>query len=913
MSDEEKFDGEELEENDASGDGNVDGEEGNIFDNRDGEGFIENIDEIVKISQDDLVSDEEREAKEAEEGKSAYKGFDKAKAKRTYRTDDAPKVEEEITEEGGTLLYKNLSQVMHESMIPYSEFVILDRALPRVEDGLKPVQRRILYTMNELGLMPERPFRKSAAIVGECLGKYHPHGDTSVYDAMVRMAQPFNLNMPLVTGQGNFGNEDGDSPAAMRYTEAKLSPLALELLRDIEKDTVPFSLTYDDRNTEPDILPGRFPNLLTNGATGIAVGLATNIPPHNLSEVIDAHIAYIDNPRITLTQIMKIIKGPDFPTAGFIVTGPDLLKAYQTGKGRVTMRGKVHIEVESNDRRSIVISEFPYQVNKVTWQKALPDIRESKKGALQGIQEIKDESDRHGARVVLKIKNGFDAKEIANLLYKYTNLQTNFNINMVAIANGKPKLMGLMQLIQYYCEYQREVIYKRSMHDLHVARERAHILEGLLVAIKNIDEVVRIIKTSKHVTEARQRLRDTFQLSEKQAQAILDLRLARLTNLEVYKLEQELEELKKLIEKLEKIIASKRLQYEEVKRELLEIKKKHKVERRSRILKSLEEAVITADDDARPVEEVTVTLTAAGTIKRMPQKHFNMSQTEFKEGMTLSDVHQVVIQTQTDKLLYIFTNQANTYKMEIGDIPECKLRDKGVTLNKIFKLANEGERPIAIYEIIHEQLPGADGVVTKLSPELVWLSRFGMIKRSSWLESCAILKSVFQSGKLGIDGDEILRVDEFKEGDTIMLMSNSGMVLHATTKDVPLQGRIAAGVKGISMNDGDYVVCNTVSKKNGFLVAITNKGNLMRVPVKGIDKMVRYRKGLMFGQLGKDEYYVFAAVVKGGEDLVAQDSSGKVLFIPVDNIKEGDRTAKSKGKLGDEIKVAWIHRRKRNN
>jgi len=860
---------------------------------------IRNIDEVVKISDADLAADKEADKTE----KVAYKSMDKAKAKRSYGG-GGEKAEEFKTEEGGILIHKNLGQVMHESMIPYSEFVILDRALPRVEDGLKPVQRRILYTMHELGLLPDKPFRKSAAIVGECLGKYHPHGDTSVYDAMVRMAQPFNMNMPLVTGQGNFGNEDGDSPAAMRYTEAKLSPLALELIRDIEKDTVPFSLTYDDRNTEPDVLPGRFPNLLTNGATGIAVGLATNIPPHNLGEVIDAHIAYIDNPRITLKQVMKIIRGPDFPTGGFIVVGEDLEKAYQTGKGRVIMRGKMHIEVEGNDRRSIVISEFPYQVNKVTWQKALPDIRESKKGALQGIQEIKDESDRNGARVVLKIKNGFDAKEIANLLYKHTNLQTNFNINMVAIANGKPKLMGLMQLIQYYCEYQREVVYKRSMHDLHNARDRAHIVEGLLVAIKNIDAVIKIIKTSKHTTEARQRLRDKFNLSEKQAQAILDLRLARLTSLEVYKLEEELKELKKLIEKLEKIIASKRLQFEEVKKELLEIKRKHKIERRSRIITSLDDFTVSADDDAKPVEEVVVTLTAAGTIKRMEKKHYGMSNTDFKSGMGLTDANLVVIQTQTDKMLYIFTNLANTYKVEVGDIPDCKLRDKGAILNKLFKLAPVEEKPVAIYEVLHDQLPEG---------ELVWLSKQGMIKRSSWAESCSIQKSVFQSGKLN-DGDEMLRVDEFKSGDTIVLVSASGNILHAQTNDVPLQGRIAAGVKGINLADGDSVVCTTIGKRNGFVVAVTDKGSIKKTPLKVIEKMVRYRKGLMFGSMNPGENYVFASVVKGGEDLVILKADGRVASIPVDDIKESDRTAKLKQTVpGGSFVGGWIHRRKRNN
>ncbi|MCL2569968.1 MAG: DNA topoisomerase 4 subunit A [Firmicutes bacterium] len=876
---------------------------------RDGEDhIITNIDEIVKISAKDLAAD-----KEAAEQKEQYKGYGTAKERKRAVYENA-KAEEITSEDGSTLILKTLGQVMHESMIPYSEFVIMDRALPRVEDGLKPVQRRILFAMHDMGLLPDRPFRKSAGIVGECLGKYHPHGDSSVYDAMVRLAQPFNMNMPLVLGQGNFGSEDGDPAAAMRYTEAKLSPLALELLRDIDKETVPFSLTFDDRNVEPDILPGRYPNLLTNGATGIAVGLATNIPPHNLGEVIDAHIAYIENPRITLSQVMKIIKGPDFPTGGFVITGEDLLRAYKEGKGKVIMRAKVHIEIEPGDRRNIIITELPYQVNKVTLQKNIADLREQKKGVLQGISEIRDESDRKGMRVVIKIKNGFDPKEIATVLYKYTNLQCNFNINMVAIANGKPRLMGLMQLIQYYCEYQREIIYKRCVFDLNAAKDRAHILEGLLVAIKNIDEVVRIIKTSKHTTEARTRLREAFDLSEKQAQAILDLRLARLTSLEVYKLEQELEELKKLIEKLEKIIASKRLQYAEVKKELLEIKKKHRIERRSRIINSIEEAVITADDDKRPVEDAVLALTAIGTFKRMSSKHFGMSQTDFK-GTSPADVNVAIIQTQTDKLLYIFTQVGNCYKVEVGDIPECKLRDKGISLGQLFKGSVEGERAVAMYAITPEQLPGSEGVVGDLSPELVWLSKHGMIKRSTWLESCGILKSNFQCAKLMRDDDEIVRVDEYKTGNTLLFVTSGGMVLNATTADVPVQGRIAGGVKGINLNDGDFCVCSCVAKPHGFIVAVTTKGNVKRVAMSDIEKMVRYRKGLIFGTLDKGENIVYASWVNGAEDLVVQIEGGAIESIPVAKITPTPRPAKYKLMAGKILKVqsAWIHRRKKNN
>ncbi|MDR0462233.1 MAG: DNA topoisomerase 4 subunit A [Christensenellaceae bacterium] len=816
----------------------------------------------------------------------------------------------------GTVIFKNIDAVMHDSMIPYSEFVIMDRALPRVEDGLKPVQRRILYAMNDMGLTPDKPFRKSAGIVGECLGKYHPHGDTSVYDAMVRLAQPFNMNMPLVIGQGNFGSDDGDPPAAMRYTEAKLSALALELLRDIDKETVPFSLTFDDRNTEPDILPGRYPNLLTNGATGIAVGLATNIPPHNLAEVIDAHVAYIDNPKITLAQVMKIIKGPDFPTGGFVICGEDLLRAYKDGKGKVIMRAKVNIEVE-NDRRSIVITELPYQVNKVTLQKNIADLRETKKGAFMGISEIRDESDRNGMRVVIKVKREFDAKEICEMLFKSTNLQCNYNINMVAIANGKPKLMGLMEFIKYYVEYQREIVYKRSVFDLENARERAHILEGLLIAIRNIDEVVRIIKTSKNTGEARDRLMSKFKLSERQAQAILDLRLARLTSLEVYKIEEELKELKELIAYLEKLIASKPMQFGVVKTELLEIRKKYKVERRSRILTDLDDAAVTADDDPKPVDEAVVALTAGGAIKRMAAKHFNMSKTEFSAGLGIGDVNQVVVQTQTDKQLFIFTNLGNCYKIDVGDIPECKLRDRGISIKDLFGQVASAtsllEKAVAAYAVT----PQTDEIPSNAPKQLVWLTDLGMIKRSTWADACSVQKSTFQCYKLREDKpDSVVNVSELNDGNTILFISSGGYILNAMTGDIPVQGRIASGVKGIAMGDEETAVCSCLAKSSGFIVSCTSKGNLKRMESKKIDKMVRYRKGLQLG--GGGERVVFGTWVKGDEDLVMRDDKGNVYSIPVGDIPISDRTGKwrtiSKLKIPAKTTIAeaFVHQRKGN-
>ena len=479
---------------------------------------------------------------EVSRGKDVFGGIKtikKTDVEKTYFSDT-----EEIVD---GMLYKTIDTVLHESMIPYSEHVILDRALPRVEDGLKPVQRRILYDMFELGNTPDKPYKKSARIVGDCLGKYHPHGDSSVYDAMVRLAQPFNCNEVLVDGHGNFGSIDGDDAAAMRYTEARLSPLALELLRDLDKNTVRWGLNFDDSLKEPEMLPGRFPNLLVNGSTGIAVGLATNIPPHNLGETIDGVVAYIKNPKITLKEMLKIIKGPDFPTGGYILSSSELYEAYSTGRGKIYMRAKMHIEDGNDGKKSIVITELPYQVNKAVLLQKIATLKEEERYNLTGIQDVRDESDREGIRAVIKLKKDASVKKIYNSLLKNTDLQGTFGVNMVAIANGKPKQMGLLDIISYYAEYQREVVLRRTKYDLEQALERAHILEGLIIAIRNIDAVVKIIKTSENTSVAKTRLKEKFKLSDRQAQAILDMRLARLTSLEVYKLEEELKELERLI------------------------------------------------------------------------------------------------------------------------------------------------------------------------------------------------------------------------------------------------------------------------------------------------------------------------------------------------------------------------------
>ena len=526
------------------------------------------------------------------------------------------KKEPEFMEPTGQLYVQPLEKVLHSSMLPYAEFVILDRALPRVEDGLKPVQRRILYTMNEMGLTPDKPHKKSARIVGDCMGKYHPHGDSSVYDAMVRMAQNFNMGKTLVNGHGNFGSVDGDPAAAMRYTEARMEPLALELLRDIDKETVSFSLNFDDSLKEPDVLPGRFPNLLVNGASGIAVGLATNIPTHNLEEVINGVVAYIDNPAISLEEMMEYVPSPDFPTGGIIIAN-ELIQAYKTGRGKITIRAKIIAEKTDNGKTNLVITELPYQVNKAQLLRKVVDLREEKKDELAGIDHVADESDRTGMRAVIRVKKDADIDGILKCLYKYTDLEVTFGINMVVIADGKPQQLGLMEIIRHYVKYQQQVIKRRTLFDLHQAEQRCHILEGLIIAVQNIDEVIAIIKKSESTADARHKLMERFSISDAQAQAILDLRLARLTKLEIYKLEQELKELKKLIKRLKEISKSGDLQLQVVKEEITEIKDAYPTPRKSKLVYTREEAdgLIAAATEKKAGVKCTLVYTADDRFK----------------------------------------------------------------------------------------------------------------------------------------------------------------------------------------------------------------------------------------------------------------------------------------------------------
>ncbi len=782
------------------------------------------------------------------------------------------------------IIFNSLDDVLKNAMISYAEDVILDRALPRVEDGLKPVQRRILYAMYEMGLTPDKPHKKCAKIVGDCLGKYHPHGDSSVYGALVHLAQDFNMRMPLINGHGNFGTVDGDSPAAYRYTEARLESLALELLRDIEKDTVNFSLNFDDSMEEPDTLPGRFPNLLVNGASGIAVGLATNIPPHNLGEVINGTIAYIENPKISLKEMMKYIPAPDFPTGGHIIADGDLAEAYKTGRGKIRIKARVNIEKDTGDKQNLVISELPYQVNKAELLKKIAELKEEKKDILGDIADVVDESDRNGMRAVIKLKKDADAKKILKYLYKSTSLETSFGINMVAIANGKPCQMGLLDIIGYYVNYQREVVLRRSKFDLERAKERAHILEGLIVAVKNIDEVVKIIKNADNTADARAKLRQRFSLSEVQANAILDLRLARLTKLEVEKLEQELKELKKRIEELTAIIGSKTLQMDVVKKELGEIKRKYKDERRSGIVVGGEETEAEDfEEPMKPVEDIVVAFTYGNAFKKMTERNFNSSERSVRDNSSKDEFIRFFVRAKSNQTIIAFTNLGNCCKFSADGAPECRFREKGYKFGEVASDVKKNEYPVAFFAIDADKLPEG---------HLLFFTKDGLIKKTEWQEY-GLIKPYYQAIKLK-EGDELIRVEQDLPETTIGYVTESGLVLNALKDDIPVQGRVAGGVKGINLGKDDKIAFVSQTDEEGEYLIVTDAGFYKRVIAGEIEPMARYRKGIKIVELGKDSKVIYADMVKDPYNLAVTDNFGVTFTVDTESVGIENRTTKGK-------------------
>jgi len=816
------------------------------------------------------------------------------------RTRTRKKQVREITLEDYNTNYvsKSLSQTIHESMIPYSEFVIMDRALPRVEDGLKPVQRRVLYSMLEVGVLPDRPHKKCASIVGECMGKYHPHGDSSIYETLVRMAQSFNMGEPLVDGHGNFGSVDGDSAAAMRYTEAKLTPLALELLRDLEKDTVSWSLNFDDRLKEPNMLPGRFPNLLVNGCQGIAVGLATNIPTHNFAEACSAVIAYIDNKNISLDDLMKIMPAPDFPSGAYILDNSDLRQIYETGKGKIYIRSKINIENGDNGKKNIVITEIPYQVNKSSMLQKIAKYRDANpNGPLGYIQEIVDESDRNGTRAVIRLKKGAKINSILNILFKYCDVQTTFGANIVAIADGKPKQMGLIEILDYYVKFQQQVIYNRTNYDLEEALKKEHVLEGLLIAIRNIDEVVKIIKNSKSVTDAKITLIKTFELSEIQAQAILDMRLARLTNLEVNKLVTDLNRLRDLIKRYTAIIKSPILQMKVVKSELQEIMKTYGKPRKTKIMKAeelFEDADIDDEEDGEDIETFHFISTPENTLKLVNLKSYKLVTKELSSNPNLSEIPAISFKIDNNKDVYLFTNVGNCIKLSVKEIAECKFRDKGTLLFNLVKNVDSHENIVAAIEL--------DASVK--DSNLIFVTKNGMVKISKVSEYFSS-KHLISAIKLS-KNDELITVDLFNSNKKLSLFTSLGNAVKIDTSDLSITGRVSAGVKGIALDKQDFVVSAMQTAISDAFSMFMSDGTAKIVKQNEVAESERNRKGLNFiSSKSKNAKMIFVNKLSTKTNYVVETEKNKLIFLLGNVLPLDTRVGAGKAIVKDKIRKVY--------
>lgn len=792
------------------------------------------------------------------------------------------------------IIEQPLERAIHDYMMPYAESVILDRALPRVEDGLKPVQRRILYTMHELNMKPDGPYKKSARVVGDCLGKYHPHGDTSVYGAMVNLAQDFNMRAPLVDGNGNFGSIDGDSAAAMRYTEVKLAPLACELLRDLDKDTVKWNKNFDDSLKEPDVLPGKFPNLLVNGSAGIAIGLATKIPPHNLTEVIDGTVAVIDNPKITIDELLGIIRGPDFPTGGFIAEGDSFKDIYTTGRGKIIMRAKVDIE-NDNGKQNIIVHEIPYNVNKSSLQIKIKELRDDlaekqgKNSILAGIQEIVDESDRNGIRVAIKLKKGEDATKVLDFLYQKTDLQCNFNVNMIAIADGRPQQLGLIQILKYYIAHQREVVLKRSQFDLNNAKKREHILDGYAIILPDIDNVVQIIKTSSSRSEARDRLRQAYSLSERQADAILDLKLVNLTKLEVGRIEKELAEVKKLIATLTKIVNSKAEQLAVVRTELLEVRNKYRMKRLTTIVSNLDEIEHKPFEASKTATKRGYVLCGAdGTLKFAGKVEYLNSGARTKPA----DIYDVVkdhVYFDGSGYVYAFTDKGNCVRVDVDAIADGRSKNGGTEIFNLAKDAEIGERCVKLMTFGEKDE----------DKEIYFFTKNGMVKKS-FVRDYIVNKNFYKAVVLK-DDDEVLNV-EIKQDDTsVFMISDDGFCVNIPHEEFNSTGRISGGVIGMSLNDKAHVLFAGQLEQDpidkiaaGELIFITKTGFAKRVYASNVETMKRARKGdnqmdVKIGDL------IFADVVTNAYDVAIIHVDGKVDMLNTEDVQIV-RVARSKGK-----------------
>jgi DNA gyrase subunit A len=754
---------------------------------------------------------------------------------------------------------------MRNSYLDYSMSVIVSRALPDVRDGLKPVHRRVLFGMRELGLNFNRPFKKSARIVGEVLGKYHPHGDTAVYDTIVRMVQDFSLRYPLVNGQGNFGSVDGDSPAAMRYTEARMSQIAEEMLKDIDKNTVSFTSNFDDTLKEPTVLPASIPNLLINGSSGIAVGMATNIPPHNICEVINGISALIENPEIEIQQLLRFIKGPDFPTGAIILGYDGIKEAYLTGRGKVLIRAKANIEVAKNGKENIIISEIPYQVNKNNLIEKIADLVQSKK--IEGITDISDESDRDGMRIVIDLKKDANPNSILNNLYKHTQMQVTFGIIMLALVGGQPKILSLKEVLQKYIDHRHEIVVRRTKYDLADAEKRAHILEGLKIALDNIDEIIALIKKSKDPEEAKNGLMQRFKLSEIQAKAILDMRLQRLTGLERKKIEEEYKELLKLIEQLKAILANRSLRMQIIKDELEEIKKKYGDERRTEIVTSYEDLTI---EDMIAEEDMVITISHKGNIKRFPVSGYRRQrrggkgatgattrEEDFIEHMFIASTHHYIL---------FFTDRGRCYWLKVHEIPQAGKATKGRPIVNLINI-EKGEQIRAFIGVKNFEGTG----------NIVIATRDGIVKKTKLSEFSRPRRGGIVAVTIR-EKDQLIEAKLSSGSDDVILVTKNGLSLRFNERYVREMGRTATGVKGITLRADDRVIGMVIIKREGTLLTISENGYGKRTTISDYRVQGRGGKGIITMKVTEKTSFLVAVLeVVENEDIILITEKGVVI------------------------------------
>ncbi len=771
----------------------------------------------------------------------------------------------------GKILQRDISQEMKKSFLDYSMSVIVSRALPDVRDGLKPVHRRILYTMNDLGMYSDKPHKKSARIVGDVMGKYHPHGDSAIYESMVRMSQDFSFRYELVDGHGNFGSIDGDGAAAMRYTEARMSKISMEMLRDLNKDTVDFMDNYDGEETEPSVLPSRFPNLIVNGTTGIAVGMATNIPPHNLGETIDATIAIMENPEITILDLMEnYIFGPDFPTGGYILGRSGIKKAFETGRGSVVMRAKIHTEEMKNGRNRLVVTEIPYQVNKARLVERIAQLARDK--AIEGITDLRDESNRNGIRIVIELRRDTQEEVILNQLYRMTALQSTFGVNMLALVNNEPRVLNIKQTLEFYIQHQIEVIERMTRFDLNRALARAHILEGLIIALDHIDEIIAIIRASNDDAEAQSKMSDKFSLSERQTKAILEMQLRRLTGLQRDRIESEHDDLLVQIEDFKDILANRERVEAIIKHDLGEIKEKFSDKRRSEISNA---EIDMEDEDLIPVEDIFVTLTSNGYIKSVSEDTYKLQHRGGRGikgmGMHDDDVVDSIIKMSTHDYLMIFTNKGKVYRIKGYRVPSSNRTSKGLPIVNLIDL-DENETVTTILSAKEEEVK-----------YLVFATKSGLVKRVDIEE----FDSIRLTGKIAIslrDDDELVAVRHTDGDNQIIIAGSNGKAVRFDENDARPMGRNAFGVIGFN-TDGSDVVGMATDKAGKYILSITENGYGKKTPLEDYRLTKRGGKGVRSIQLTeRNGNLVSVRAVNGDEEMIIISDDGIIIRIAVEDI-----------------------------